>query len=254
MGNNNDKKNGQHNSHKFQSNHHNNNKLADNGSKLNESQQKEGLTVYKIFSRIAEIFKSPSQSPDSCLLYMREAIQAEITKQKDLTHQIEQLNNELSNTRNALKAVKEDNEKVLSTIQNEIGKLQSELNDKIDLIHYLEKQTGGEAVKKVHELQKQVKNLSDEVVATVEKAVKSIISINGDVGAFSDKFLGKCIYCYPESNEIVLKKADPDEIRLFDLMGVEFPPDKESLQCTVVQKGWRDSNKVWIEAKLSIRD
>lgn len=199
--------------------------------------------------------RRPSMTYDkfkSLLCQIREFAVKGLDGNKDLSQQIAQKNNEINIIRDELTAVKESSAKELSALQTEITKLQSELNDKVDLIHYLERQTGDEAAQRVRELQKQVQKLDDEVNTMKEKAVKSIISINGDVGAFTDKFLGKSVYCYPDSDTIILDRENPDEIRLYDLMGVEFPEDKKSLQCIVVQKGWRDPEKVWIEAKLSI--
>jgi ElaB/YqjD/DUF883 family membrane-anchored ribosome-binding protein len=251
MGHNEDKRNGQKDYHKTSPHLGNTQKSHENRDRPRDQQKQ----VYSSSN-------SPLSSTDvltyekfeGVLRQVREIAVKEIVNHNNLVQQVAQKNNELTSTRDELRSIREENEKELSFVQKEIARLQADLNDKVDLIHYLEKQTGGEAVQKVHELQKQVQNLKDDVRSTVEKAVRSIISINGDVGAFSDKFLGDSIYCYPESNDIILNKSAPDEIRLYDLMGVEFPQDKESLQCIVVQKGWRDSDKVWVEAKLSITE
>jgi hypothetical protein len=249
MSNNDDKRTGKKNYSNNSHHHGNSHKTHENRERPRE-QQKQSNSASNNSPLSSDVLTY--ERFDSLLRQVREIAIKEIDNHKNIAQQMAQKNNEIASTRDELRATKEVSEKELSDAQKEISRLQGTLNDKIDLIHYLEKQTGGEATQKVYELQKQVQNLKDEVRNTVEKAVRSIIAINGDVGAFSDKFLGNSIYCYPESDDIILNKSAPDEIRLYDLMGVEFPQDKESLQCIVVQKGWRDSDRVWIEAKLSI--
>jgi len=253
MSNNDDKRTGQK-DYSNNSHHHGNSHKTHENRERPREQQKQSYSASNNNSQLSSSDVLTYEKFDGLLRQGREIVIKEIDNHKNIAQQMAQKNNEIASTRDELRATKEVSEKELSDVQKEISRLQGALNDKIDLIHYLEKQTGGEATQKVHELQKQVQNLKDEVRNTVEKAVRSIISINGDVGAFSDKFLGNSIYCYPESDDIILNKSAPDVIRLYDLMGVEFPQDKESLQCIVVQKGWRDSDRVWIEAKLSITD
>ena len=189
---------------------------------------------------------------DAKLKNIKEIALKEIEANGNLTRHCSQLTNDLSMLRTELTSTKESYATEQSRVQKSVDKLSKELSDKEGLITYLEKQTGGEASQKLRDLQKQVQALTDEVEKLVEKAVMSVIHIEGDVGAFSDKFLGNRIFCYPEVNEIVLTKGNPEEIRLYDLMGLEFSNDQNTLKCTVVQKGWRDSVKVWVEAKLSV--
>ena len=252
MSNNDDKRSGQKDYSKNSHHHGNSHKTHENRDRPREQQKQPYSASNQNPLTASDVLTF--EKFEGLLRQIREIAIKEIGNHKNLAQQVAQKNNEIASSRDELRATKEVSEKELSDMQNIIARLQADLNDKVDLIHYLEKQTGGEAAQKVHELQKQVQNLKDEVRNTVEKAVRSIISVNGDVSAFSDKFLGNRIYCYPESSDIVLNKSVPDEIRLYDLMGIEFPQDKESLKCIVVQKGWRDSDKVWVEAKLSITE
>lgn len=127
------------------------------------------------------------------------------------------------------------------------------IKDLNGLIKYLEDKTGDDALQKMHQLENELRELKEQKELIIEKAINTIVEINGDVGSFSESFIGQRIYQYPESDEIVLSKSNPDEIRLYDLMGFKFPPDMDSLRFKVAKKGWCDnSGKVWIEAKLSI--
>ena len=178
---------------------------------------------------------------DKFLNTLRNYIDQYVQKNQNLENEKKDLQNKLKDLENQLSISKEEN------ISLKIEK--DGVKRKIEMMR-----NNTASINKIEEyeniLNEKNKQL-DEKNKQLKDNIKNIIKTNGDIYSCCQNILGKSIYRYPDTDTITLHRNDP-KIEIYDFLGATpFDADTPEIEFTVIEKGWRDDDKSWIEAKIS---
>ena len=176
------------------------------------------------------------------LLKLRNIIEQCDLKNKNIEKDIKNLHNKISSIEGQLVAEKEENSRLNAKMEGSKrkAKLISDQNA-----------TNTDTTNRIKNLEDRIEQLQQQNNEVLKKVVKAMIETDGDISAFCLKILGKTVCQYPKSDKITLHREDP-KICIYDFMGATpFDDETQELEFKVLEKGWRDNDTIWIEAKIS---